>query len=153
MKAQPLKVVLHRIGEPAPTQKLDSPELVREFWRNVIACEPGFEPEKEHLVVLFLNTKLRCTGYHVVSMGSLNESIAHPREVFRPAIVAGAYGIVLAHNHPSGDPSPSGADLAVTRRMEDAGKLLDIKVFDHVIVGSGQDSCPSFYSFKENSQL
>ena len=152
MKAQSLKVVLHRIGEPAPTQRLDSPELVREFWRSVIASDPGHEPEKEHFVVLFLNTKLRCTGYHVVSVGSLNEAIAHPREVFRAAIVAGAFGVILSHNHPSGDPSPSNADRTTTARMEEAGKLLDIRVLDHVIIGGGQDCLP-YFSFKENGLL
>ena len=102
--ANPLKVVLNRIGEPclahygAARTPLDTPEKAHAFWGEIIAQEPSFESDKEHLVAILLDTKLRPIGYHVVSVGTINEAIAHPREIFRAAIVAAAYGLVLMHN-------------------------------------------------------
>jgi DNA repair protein RadC len=71
-----------------------------------------------------------------VSLGSVNESIAHPRDVFRPAIIASAYAVIVAHNHPSGDPSPSQSDHSLTRRLAEAAELLQIKLLDHIIIGA-----------------
>jgi DNA repair protein RadC len=72
-----------------------------------------------------------------VSEGSLNQSIVHPREVFNPAVKESAAALILVHNHPTGDPAPSGEDIAVTRRLREAGELMGIKVLDHIIVGDG----------------
>ena len=83
-----------------------------------------------------------------VSRGSLNSSIVHPREVFRSAIVAGAAGIIVVHNHPSGDPTPSADDRAVTRQLVEAGRVLDIPVYDHIIIGAGR-----YVSFAESGLL
>jgi DNA repair protein RadC len=92
---------------------------------------------REHFRALFLNTRHQALGApYVVSVGSLTASLVHPRELFRPAIVAGAVAVVLSHNHPSGDPEPSAEDLALTRRLAAAGTMLGIEVLDHVVTGS-----------------
>jgi DNA repair protein RadC len=98
----------------------------------------------EVFAILCLNTKLRVLAYHEVSRGSLDSSPAHPREVFRAAILANAAGIILVHCHPSGDPSPSPDDVALTRRLREAGAVLGIDVLDHLVTGHGQ-----YYSFRE----
>lgn len=90
---------------------------------------------KEHFVTLHLDTKHQVVGEEVVSIGSLNASIAHPREIFRTALKRNAAAIVCAHNHPSGDPSPSPEDVMVTERLIAAGKILGIEVLDHIVFG------------------
>ena len=92
--------------------------------------------QREHFLVLLLNARHEVTGKETVSIGSLNASIVHPREVFKPALLASAASIVLVHNHPSGDPEPSEEDLGITKRLVQAGELLGIGVLDHVIVAS-----------------
>ena len=91
---------------------------------------------REHFLVLLLNARHEVLGKEVVSIGSLNASIVHPREVFRPALLQAAASIVLVHNHPSGDPEPSEEDVGITKRLVEAGELLGIAVLDHVIVAS-----------------
>lgn len=96
------------------------------------------DEKQEHFYVILLSTKNHIIGEHLVSKGVLDAAILEPREVFRPAIKAAASRIILVHNHPSGDPSPSDEDVEVTRRLIDAGKLVNIQVLDHVIVGNGR---------------
>lgn len=91
---------------------------------------------REHFLVLLLNARHEVLGKETVSIGSLNASIVHPREVFRPAVLQAAASIVLVHNHPSGDPEPSEEDLSITKRLVQVGDLLGISVLDHVIVAS-----------------
>ena len=91
---------------------------------------------REHFLVLLLNARHEVMGKETVSIGSLNASIVHPREVFKPAVLASAASVVLVHNHPSGDPEPSEEDLAITKRLVEAGELLGIQVLDHVIVAA-----------------
>ena len=100
--------------------------------------------QKENFCVMLLNTKNHVIGWHVISMGSLTASIVHPREVFAPALLHHAASIILVHNHPSGDPSPSREDIAVTRRLSKSGALMDIPVLDHIIIGVN-----NFVSMKE----
>jgi DNA repair protein RadC len=90
--------------------------------------------QREHFLVLLLNARHEVISKETVSIGSLNASIVHPREVFKPAVLGSAATIVLVHNHPSGDPEPSDEDLAITKRLGEAGELLGIAVLDHVIV-------------------
>lgn len=92
--------------------------------------------QREHFLVLLLNARHEVLGRETVSVGSLNASIVHPREVFKPAILASAASIILCHNHPSGDAEPSEEDVTITKRLKDAGELLGIEVLDHVIVAS-----------------
>ena len=100
---------------------------------------------KEQFVVILLNNKNKVIGTEVVSEGSLSSSIVHPREVFAPAILHHAAAIMVAHNHPSGDPKPSIEDEEVTRLLLRSGKVLGIPMIDHVIIGDG-----NYYSFLEN---
>ena len=105
--------------------------------------------DREHFVVLLLDTKHQIIGIHTVSVGVLDASLIHPREIFKPAILANAAAIILAHNHPSGDPTPSAEDRLVTQQMVAAGRLIGIAVMDHVIVGER----PHFISFVESGML
>ncbi|HID21576.1 MAG TPA: hypothetical protein EYP14_04160, partial [Planctomycetaceae bacterium] len=89
---------------------------------------------QEEFHVLCLNTKHEVLSSHRISVGSLDASLVHPREVFRPAVKEAAAAILLVHNHPSGDPTPSRQDLAITERLEEAGRTLGIDVLDHIIV-------------------
>jgi DNA repair protein RadC len=91
--------------------------------------------EREHFVVIFLSQKNRVIGVNTVSVGSLTASIAHPREVFKGAILSNAASIICGHNHPSTDCQPSREDRAITTRLVEAGKLLGISILDHVIIG------------------
>lgn len=88
---------------------------------------------RERFVVFWLSSANNVTGFEIISEGTLNTSLVHPREVFRGAIVASCANIIIAHNHPSGNTEPSNEDLAITRKLIDAGKLIDISVFDHII--------------------
>lgn len=90
--------------------------------------------QREQFLVVLLNARHEVMAKEIVSLGSLNASIIHPREVFKPAILASAASIVLVHNHPSGDPEPSEEDLSITKRLVEAGDLLGIGVLDHVII-------------------
>lgn len=117
---------------------MDSPQVAFELWQEVASADPSFEPDKEQLVAVPLNAKLRPTGYHVVSVGSLNEAIARPREIFRAAIVAGAYAFVLMHTHPSRDPMSSEADRRMTRKIQEGAEIIGINSPDYVVVGTAE---------------
>ncbi|QDR80120.1 RadC family protein [Sporomusa termitida] len=99
---------------------------------------------KEHFMALLLSTKNHVIARAIISVGSLNASIVHPRELFREAIIYSAAAIILVHNHPSGDPAPSQEDITLTKQLVEAGNLLNISVLDHVIIGDGK-----YVSFKE----
>lgn len=100
--------------------------------------EPDFRfSTKEHFICLFLNTKNRVIYKEIISTGSLNAAIVHPREVFRAAIKRCSGSLICAHNHPSGDSTPSPEDIALTRRLTEAGEIIGIEVLDHIIIGAG----------------
>lgn len=99
--------------------------------------------DRENFVAVLLDIKNRIIGIHTVSIGALNTSIAHPREVFKAAILANAAGIIVSHNHPSGNITPSEDDMKTTKRLCDAGTILGITVLDHIIVGEDD-----YFSFK-----
>lgn len=104
--------------------------------------------KKEHFVCLFLNTKNHIIGRETLSVGTLNASLVHPREVFRAAIKMNSASIICAHNHPSGDPAPSPEDVTLTRRLAEAGELVGIDVLDHIVIGDG-----CYISLKEQGLL
>ncbi len=104
--------------------------------------------KKEVFKIILLNTKNHIIKVLNVSIGSLNSSIVHPREVFSEAVKAGCCGIILVHNHPSGDPEPSREDIETTQRLINAGSILGIKVLDHVVIGDGR-----YISFKEQGLM
>lgn len=110
---------------------------------------PRLSPlDREHFVCVLLDTKNGVLASPTISVGTLTTSLVHPREVFKPAIRASAAGVVLAHNHPTGDPRPSPEDVAVTKRISEAGETIGIEVHDHVVFGDGRT-----YSLKEHGRM
>ena len=103
---------------------------------------------KEHFKLILLNPRNKIIGISTISIGTLNASLVHPREVFKDAIVHSAASVVLAHNHPSGDPEPSEDDLKITKKLVDSGKILGIEVLDHIVIGKN-----NFCSFKERGLI
>lgn len=125
-----IKLVKAKKVKYEPQGSLTSPSLVAKAARSFYES-----PDREILSVLLLDTKNRIIGANIISVGTLTESPVHPREVFKPAILANAASVILVHNHPSGDPSPSYEDIQITLRLREAGKLLGIQVLDHIILG------------------
>jgi len=128
-------MVVREPGESSP-RVLGTPEAVG---RLAVDLARAADDEREHFWVVFVNAKNQYQGEHEVSTGTLSASLVHPREVFRWAVQEGAAGVFLVHNHPSGDPTPSPEDLRLTRQLAECGRLLDIRVHDHVIVGNGSE--------------
>ncbi|MCC5910060.1 MAG: DNA repair protein RadC [Clostridiaceae bacterium] len=125
-------------------RKIASPEdslnLLRQFLEN---------KDREAFIVICLDTKNQPSCIHVCSIGTLNSSLVHPREIFKTAILSNAASIIVAHNHPSGDPTPSSEDVSITRRLKEAGSLLGIQLLDHIIIGEKT----RYVSFKEKSLI
>lgn len=127
-------------GDTTPLVR--GPESVYELTRDIRSMN------REHFVGFYLNSRNQVLRREIISIGSLNASIVHPREVYLPAVAMSAASVVLAHNHPSGDPTPSEEDLAITRRLLEAGRILGIDLLDHVVVAR-----ESYASFKERRLL
>lgn len=128
-------------SQPVERRKVTTAPVAAEILHEYLA-----ETDREHFVVLLLDTQNRAIGLHTVTVGTLDASLVHPREVYKPAILANASSVLLAHNHPSGECTPSAEDELVTRQLRAAGELLGIEVLDHVILGDP----PHFYSFLEH---
>jgi DNA repair protein RadC len=139
------RVQLVRDGsQKAERKRVSHPAIAAEvLWQYLDGAD------REHFVVLLLDTQNQIIGIHTVTVGTLDASLVHPREVFKPAILANAGSIVIAHNHPSGDPAPSAEDRAVTRQLVSAGATVGIEILDHIIVGEA----PRYYSFMETGAL
>jgi DNA repair protein RadC len=170
----PMQQELFALSPPRPPVRVDAPvpsgylpiyrvQLVRDT--TIRTPRPQFrcakdvadllwqflsEVDREHFVVILVDRKNRLIGIHTVSVGSLTASVVHPREVFKVAILSNAAAILCGHNHPSGDPQPSGEDCSLTRRLVQAGQLLGIEVLDHVIIGDG---AADYYSFADQGRL
>lgn len=130
--------------------KIDDPAKVVNILSDILSAENELDRDKEHFWVVGLKTNGMIKYIELVFLGSLNESVAHPREIFRTAIYYSVNSIIIAHNHPSEEINPSSADNIVTRRIVEAGKLLDILVLDHVIVGN---ETGDYFSYKEKGLL
>jgi DNA repair protein RadC len=130
---------------------MSDPEYIERFFRDVVENSAQYEAKKEHLVLFIVNSRLQLVGWHIVSKGGLTEATAGIREIVRPVLVAGEYGFAIAHNHPSGDPSPSRPDEIVTRRLVEACELIGLKFLDHLVIGDKRQlgGRPSFYSFRQ----
>jgi DNA repair protein RadC len=126
---------LRECPTPENLQMCDTPDKAAEYWQRHVTTHPHFNPECECFVVLMLNNRRRVKGHYLVSIGTMDTILVHPREVFRLAIMTSAAAIVLMHNHPSGESTPSEADIKVTRDLIRAGQLLKIEVLDHVVIG------------------
>jgi DNA repair protein RadC len=134
-------------SEHARSDVLDHPESVYR------ACADMKLFNQEVLRIVLLNAKQRLITMVDISKGTLNEAIAHPREIFRPVITHSAFSFILVHNHPSGDPLPSEADVRLTRRILEASKILQIQLMDHVIIGQPVNGNQGYFSFKEGGLI
>ena len=123
--------------------QISSNEAAYEFIKDTLCLK-----DREHFYVILLDNKNQVISKELISIGDLSSSIVNPREVFKPAIKKSAKAIILAHNHPSGNPSPSRADLLITHRLIDAGEILDINVLDHLIIGHG-----NYVSLKKDNYI
>lgn len=136
------------------TEQMNGPEVVAKYFRETIVKAAWFDPEKEFLAVIPLDTRSKPKGFNLVSLGSLNESVANPREIFRPVIVSAAYAFIMIHNHPSGDVSPSHADISVTKKIRESAAMLEIPLYDHVIVPTAKAPAGTeYFSFREMGLL
>jgi DNA repair protein RadC len=139
MKSLPLLKVAKEGRTPYLGHQITGPGDAVELIRKMIA-----DADREYFVVVFLNRRHRPVGMEIVGIGSLDACIVHPREVFMAAILTNSAAILCAHNHPSGDPSPSAEDVEVTRRLGQAGDLLGIQLLDSLVIGED-----SWFSMKE----
>ena len=129
----------------ARKQTVTNPQTVQGVLSKVLNSENEVDRMKEHFWVIGLSTRNAIQYIDLVSLGTLNASLVHPREVFRFSILKAVSSIILSHNHPSGDTEPSDEDMRITRRLVEAGKIIGIEVLDHIVIGDRD----SFYSFKE----
>lgn len=128
--------------------KVASPQDVNDILQALLMAEDDVDRDKEHFWVFHVDTRHRIKVLELVSLGILNASLVHPREVFTRAIGNRSKAIIIAHNHPSGDTTPSHEDLLITKQLNDAGTLLDIRLLDHLIIcGKG------YISFKEQGLI
>ena len=133
-KVQPLREAV----TPEAMALCDTPEAAAKYWRLHVPHAEQYDREAECFTVLLLNTRRRVKGHAIISTGTHDTILVHPVQVFRLAVMTSAAAIVLAHNHPSGDPAPSEADIKVTRDLIRAGQLLKCEVLDHVIMGTNR---------------
>ena len=108
---------------------------------------------RENFILLCIDNKNTIVGYSLISIGTVSEAVVHPREVFLPAIMTKASGVIVAHNHPSGIMEPSRQDIETTKRLVEAGKILGIPVVDHIIVGFNNTTMERYYSLKEHNYM
>lgn len=146
MRVYEAKLVYEPTLFEVSAKALSSAHAVYDYMKDVLEVHPMTEV----FYVILLNTKIKPLGRVAISSGTVSGTIIHPREVFRPAIIAGASSIICVHNHPSGDPVPSSADISATRKLLEASKVVDISLLDHVILG--RIECDpinvGFYSFR-----
>src|SRR5881227_1515216 len=128
-------VPLRECPTPETLQLCDTPEKAADYWRLHVPSNPYFNPECECFTVLLLNTRRRVKAHHIVSFGTHDTILVHPMTVFRLAVLTSSPALVLMHNHPSGESTPSEADIKITRDLIRAGQLLKIEVLDHIVVG------------------
>ncbi|MGM0471350.1 MAG: RadC family protein [Bacillota bacterium] len=132
-----------RVANQEVKQVITSPQDVA----NLLLAKLSFV-SREHFITLLLDTKNQVLAIEEVSVGSLSNSVVHPREVFKSAIKRSSAAIIVAHNHPSGNPEPSSADIAITKRLQEAGKIIGIEVLDHLIIGN-----EDYISLKESGHF
>lgn len=141
-------IAVAELSKRISTLKIEKIKISSPGDAAVVLMEEMRYYKKEYFKIILLDTKNNIKKISEISVGSLNSSIVHPREVFSEAVVNSASSIILVHNHPSGESEPSREDIALTNRLDECGKILGIKVLDHIIIGDGV-----FYSFKEEGLL
>lgn len=134
----PAEFKVLRLRDCGPSEAVmgDCPSRIVKYWREQVATAPWFNEEQECFVTIILNTRCRITGHVLVALGTLDQVVVHAREVFRAAIINAAHSLVVVHNHPSGDPTPSEADIRISRELQKGGQILRINVNDSVIIGA-----------------
>ena len=135
------------LREERQSLTIDSPLAIADL------CSEMRFLDRELLRVVLLNAKQHLIKICTISQGTVNESLGHPREIFKPVITHSAYSFILVHNHPSGDPSPSEADLRLTRIVLEASRILQLQLIDHVIIGSPAPGRSHYFSFKEGGVI
>jgi DNA repair protein RadC len=143
-----LKMEKDKILSSKYSTSISSPNDVVEIYGG-IATEFIKDMDREHMILMCVDTKNKITSISNISIGSLNSAIIHPREVFKVAILSNAASIIIAHNHPSGDTTPSTEDINITNRLKECSKILGIELLDHIIVGNDDD----FMSFKREGLI
>lgn len=139
------RLKLERLGSfRSPARIIASPRTAAAVAREAIG-----ELDREYLLALFLDSRSSVVGAEIVSIGTINASLVHPREVFKAAILANAAAIIMAHNHPSGNAEPSQMDFEATQRIKKAGELLGIPLVDHLVIGAGD----AYFSFREAGKI
>jgi DNA repair protein RadC len=134
-------------------ESCQKPETVVSIWRDSVATAEWYDTEKEAFVVFLLDRKNRVKDWHLVSLGTVDTSLVHPREVFRAACVTAAASVIVAHHHPSGDPTPSAEDVRVTKQLVAAGQVLGIPVLDHLVIGDPAVMAPGYVSLRDKGYL
>jgi len=142
-------VTREKVSEIREDSKANGPLELVDFLRTL----PFVEAEQEHFLVVMLDAKNKIKAYTTVTIGLVDRSQVHAREVFRAAIIAGACRVVFAHNHPSGDPTPSPQDLTCTNDLVAAGKIIGIEVIDHIVMGEPTGTSTGWLSFREQGLL
>lgn len=138
-------LVKEKVGRYELPKKIGGPD---QAYKAITAITSVGEEAQEVFGVLILNIKNKIVAMHEISRGTLNSSMVHPREVFKPAVLHNAAAIICFHNHPSGDPEPSKEDIKITNRLIEAGKIIGIEIFDHIIVGDDR-----YVSLKERGVM
>ena len=143
--------ITYKVVSHVEFRTIDTSDRAVEYLKDAFQSAPL----QESFWVILLDRKNHAQGRVMITLGTASSSLAHPREVFRPAILAGSSAIIIAHNHPSGDPAPSSADIQVTRQLREAARLMDIALLDHVIIGDIQadPTGRGYYSFREAGLL
>ena len=147
MKRYDIKLKFTQIvAEPERAVPANTPEEVVKYMTGAF----DEYPQQESFWVLLLNRKNYIMGRQMITLGTATNTLAHPREVFRAAIIGGAAAIICVHNHPSGDPSPSAADIRMTRQLREASQVIDIQLLDHIVIGDKAiDPCGlGYHSFR-----
>jgi len=140
---------LRECPTPAEMQLCDTPDKAADYWRQHVISHPYFNPDVECLVILLVNTRRKIQGHVLITTGTLDTVLVHQREVFRPAVIGAAAAIVVMHNHPSGDPTPSETDIKVTHDLIRGGQLLKIEVLDHIVMGQTGEGQKGYTSLRE----
>ena len=133
-------IVVRETAAPPP-RVLSNPAAVRELARDLLR---DADDDREHCWLVLLNSQHHYLLSTLISIGTLNASLVHPREIFGPAVRYGAAALILLHNHPSGDPTPSREDIRMTRQLVECARVFDIQILDHVVIGNGTEAFTSF---------
>lgn len=135
MKIYDIKLSFSLVREDATVKNLCEPYQVADYIRDAFSANP----EQESVWVILLDTRGKPKGRQMITLGTATASLAHPREVFRAAVMSSAAAIIIAHNHPSGNPTPSFADDNLTQQIKSSGRILGIDLLDHIIIGTKED--------------